>query len=389
MVSQDFLPNPGGIASHIVGLSRALVRLGHAVCVVKSGFEVGSSSVYRRDGIEVHDLKMSSRLPRGNLLANVVRTTRYLNRLTATRCIDLIHWHQSGIGGWQTKFVRRAVPKVFTNHTSMYLDAFRSPLGRLRLKVLLAHADAVIAPSRELAEKSRIINHGRPAYYIPNGVDPEEFRPEVDVRSVAADHGIPQDRPVVLCPRRLAPKNGVIYFARALPLIHAQCPRACYLIAGHGGFEEEAARVAQAVREVGVEGQVIFTGDVPHDCMPALMVLAEVVVFPSLQEATSIAGLEAMAAGRPVVATRVGGLPEIVAQGETGLLVPPRDPRALAHAVVSLLRDGPRRARYGSAARQRVMERFSWKMIAERTLHVYREVLGRRVPAATRSRSGR
>ena len=117
--------------------------------VVKSDFDVGRSSAYQLDSVEVHALRMSGCLPRGDLAADVVPTTRYLDRLTPTRSIDLIHWHHSGIGGWQTTVVRRCVPQVCANHTSMYLDACSSALGRLQLKLLLGHADAVLSLLQE------------------------------------------------------------------------------------------------------------------------------------------------------------------------------------------------------------------------------------------------
>jgi starch synthase len=114
---------------------------------------------------------------------------------------------------------------------------------------------------------------------------------------------------------------------------------------------------------------------VPVEDVVQLYSHASLFVCPSVYEPFGLINLEAMACGTPVVATRVGGIPEVVLDGETGQLVPPRDPAALADAVRRLLADPGRAAEFGAAGRRRVEARFSWDRIAERTLEVYREAI--------------
>ena len=115
---------------------------------------------------------------------------------------------------------------------------------------------------------------------------------------------------------------------------------------------------------------MIFTGAVPNDRMPEYYAASDVVALPSLKEATSIAGLEAMASARPLVGTNVGGIPQIVKDGDSGILVPAKDPEKLADAIVRLLDNDSARAAIGERARQRA-KLFDWRTIAQAYPHIY------------------
>jgi glycosyltransferase involved in cell wall biosynthesis len=170
------------------------------------------------------------------------------------------------------------------------------------------------------------------------------------------------------------PKNGVLDLARAVPAILRKHPDAVFVFAGS---EDPACaeEVRRALRVAGVLHACRFLGPVPHDRMPHLLRAATVCVLPSHVEATSLAGLEAMACGVPLVGTRVGGIPEILTNGETGLLVPPSSPEDLAGAVTRLLADSDLAHRLAKAARDRVVAAFSWDRIAEQFLEVYRRAV--------------
>ena len=140
------------------------------------------------------------------------------------------------------------------------------------------------------------------------------------------------------------------------------------LIAGDGA---EMGKFSQEVIRLAIADKVIFAGRVPNTEMPKYYAASDVVVLPSLKEATSIAGLEAMATGKPLVGTNVGGIPQIITDGETGILVPPRNPDELAHAIVFLLNDDGKRAAMGLNARKRAESEFSWQIIAGKTQNIY------------------
>ena len=247
----------------------------------------------------------------------------------------------------------------------------------------LAGADAVIATSREFARLAAA--HADPAriHVIPNGVDFDEFdagRPAPPALQARYAGG-----PVILAIRRLVPKNGIHLLIQAAPRILKSCPDARFVIGGWGAQEEELR--AQAT-ETGLAGRIEFVGPSPNPEVAGYLAAARVVVFPSSMESTSHACLEAMAMGKPVVASRLGGLAELLAGEERGVLVdlfdsagssyfaPPRlsatAEAALAEAIIELLRDPDRAGRIGEAARRHVRERYDWNVLADRILEVYR-----------------
>jgi len=286
---------------------------------------------------------------------------------------DVVHSHGFYPDVVATKAVGSRVPVVLTNHTSWFLKKAANPRTRRRLRWELSHVQKVIGPSEELVQ--RTIDIGVPAervVYIPNGVDPDRFSPTVSGEAVRAEYGFNRNHLLVLSPRRMAPKNGVIYLARAVAAVASAIPGVRFLFVGDGPEKEHVVRV---LNETGGNSYARLVGSVPNHEMPAYFAAADVVVLPSLIEATSIAGLEAMASGKPLVGTRVGGIPAIIEDQVTGLLVEPASPPALADALVALLRDGARRRAMGQAARTRVLQEFSWTVIARRTIAVYESVI--------------
>jgi glycosyltransferase involved in cell wall biosynthesis len=177
----------------------------------------------------------------------------------------------------------------------------------------------------------------------------------------------PRPRSIVLTVARLDEVKGHRFLLEAARLV----PEATFVLAGEG--PERAALEAQALG-LGVADHVCFMG---HQAdVPSLLASCDVVVLPSLAESSSLTLLEAMAARKPVIATRVGGIPEIVEDGQTGLLVPPSDPPALAAAIRSLLVDPDRAERLASAGRARVQRDFTLEAMVRGVAAVYDEVLG-------------
>jgi glycosyltransferase involved in cell wall biosynthesis len=372
MLSQDFLPNVGGITSHIVYLSKALVARGHEVLVLKPGQDAYHE--WRHPyGFSVMHLKKKP-----TLFLERFFIRKKIAELCNTQGFDLVHWHQ--LTGYETKWLP-TIPKIFTNHTSMYLEQYERSLGKMKLKLMLNHVDAIISPSQELQEKSAFIAPRHGNAYIANGVDEQKFNP-VSVDSSASVDRLDTIRAlkqsgasIILCPRRLEPKCGVEYLIRAVPLVVKKIPNAFFVIAGRGGYVEEEKRLKQWTIDNGVQSQVFFLGDVANDAMPMLYTLADVVAFPSLMEATSISCLEAMASGKAIVSTDVGGLAQLIIDYETGLLVKPRDEVMLAHKLCELLEDCTLGNRLGANARRMVEEHFTWSRIAQQTEAIYKKVL--------------
>ncbi|PLX23559.1 MAG: hypothetical protein C0600_14490 [Ignavibacteria bacterium] len=375
LLTSDFLPNIGGMATHALELARAHVQNGHLLHLVHPVYGAGEDNIEEMEGFTVHNLFVDRDTPRIKHLFYIRRVREYVRRLHAEHTFDVLHWHDLTPNCWTTRALRKDIPLVWTNHTSNYLEMYETSSGKRKIRMFLGHADAIISPSRELYEKSTATGIA-PArnVYIPNGVDAAKFHPDNSFGVIDKDYGLDPGRPVIICPRRLEPKNGVEYFIRAIPHVRVQVPDVQFLIVG-GGFPDERERFEALLQEFGQSHDVFFTGNVPNTAMPKFYALSTIATLPSLMEATSISGLEAMASGLPLVGTRVGGIPEIIEDGVSGILVEPRSPDQLAEQFVRLLKSEALRAQLGAGARKRVEEEFAWPEISRRTVDVYEKAI--------------
>ncbi|MDI6638148.1 MAG: glycosyltransferase family 4 protein [Bacillota bacterium] len=196
--------------------------------------------------------------------------------------------------------------------------------------------------------------------------------------------GLREDAVVIGTVSRLERRKGIAYLVSAVARVRRDCPSAVLLVVGDGRKRQNLERLAL---DLGVHDRVVFTGALP-DPTEALEAM-DIFALPSIQEALPMAILEAMAMAKPVVATTVGGIPEAVVHGETGLLVPPKDDAALASALLVLARNPARRHEMGARGYARFEALFTADLMARRTLEVYRRVLARRAAARTRRRPSR
>jgi glycosyltransferase involved in cell wall biosynthesis len=207
---------------------------------------------------------------------------------------------------------------------------------------------------------------------IHNGVDAGRASslPRAEAR---ARLGLPEGVPVAITVARLAPEKDHLTLLRAAAGLRARLPELHCLLVGGGRLE---AGLRQQAERLGLQSSVLFLGQ--RTDVAELLPAADVFVLPSLQEGLSIAVLEAMSAGLPVVATAVGGNSLLVREGQTGFLAPPRDADALAKAMEAVLTQPERASQLGAAGRARVQAEFSVEDTARRYLDLYGEVLGMR-----------
>lgn len=234
--------------------------------------------------------------------------------------------------------------------------------------------DRYIAVS-QAAARHLIENKGIPRTKISvihNGRDLERYHPlgaqeRAETRRAL---GLGGD-PALLVLARLDDQKGHRFLIDAIGQLVRRWPRLTALFAGDGPLKDALSAQCAAL---GLGGRVRFLGY--RDDIPRLLAAADVVVLPSLYEGLPLAAIEALAAGRPLVASAVDGTPEVVIDGETGLLVPPADPLALAAAIERILADPPLAARLGEAGRQHVQQNFGLRRQVEETIAVYRELTG-------------
>jgi len=369
MASTDYLPTVGGVAAHVHELSKALTALGHTVTVLAKGDGCESDAT---DGVHV------IRAPFGFRRLRFLRGRRYQWALatlwgarSALASADVLHFHELRLLGAGRLWGRRT-PRVFTNHSSRFVELAAVRDNHPALKRELLMADWVIACSSDRARLTAEVGYpGDRVSSIPNGVDAARFAPDVRDDGLRVAHGASDEDVLILCPCRLVRVKGVAHLVNALPMVLRRCSSVRLLVAGDGS---ERAHLEAAAVALGVRDRISFAGSVPNSDMPSYYAASDIVVVPSLIEATSIAALEAMSTAKPVVATRVGGLPELIRDGVSGVLVEPADETELADAITRLATDPALRRSIGKAARERVLREFTWQAIASRTVEVYRKV---------------
>jgi glycosyltransferase involved in cell wall biosynthesis len=210
---------------------------------------------------------------------------------------------------------------------------------------------------------------------IHNGIDPDQFQRSSNRADARQQLGLPPDGPIVVgvgCLR--GDLKGFGYLIEALAILRHEFPKAVVALAGEGPLQAELEARSQVL---GVADRVVFLGfrsDVNH-----VYDAADVFVLSSLSEALPYVVLEAMAHELPVVGTRVGGVPEVIVQEETGFLVPPRDSAAIAESLRRLLASVELRQRMGKAGRERVVRHFREDEMVRKTLEVYRSALARKL----------
>jgi glycosyltransferase involved in cell wall biosynthesis len=300
-------------------------------------------------------------------------------RVARKKRATVMHGHWVVPGGAIAAAARPALPLVVSLHGSDVFVAERTAVARLAAKRVFHRAGFVTACSQDLAERAVALGAAADRLeVVPYGVDVSRFTPAPGARETArARLGIPPGTPLLFAAGRLVRKKGFEYLIDALPLVDSGSP-AHLAIAGDGDLAEELHARARAG---GVADRVRFLGDLPQDAVGAWFAAADVAVVPSVRDDSgNVDGLpntvlEALASGAPLVSTAAGGIASVVEHGRTGVIVPERDPRALATALAELLREPERRAGLGRAGRALVEARFGWDTAAARFEAAYDRAL--------------
>lgn len=365
-LANDFPPVPGGIAGYLFGLVSHLDRARTAVLAPAMP---GAADFDRAHGVRVYRRRFLLPLPfPADKLARIALPMAYLPAIVRRERTEILHCGHvltAGVVGLLLHR-RRSLPYVVYAYGADLLDYQRHPSVMRLLRRVLANAAGVVTISD--FSVGLLEGLGVPRERITKvvmGIDVERFRPEIDGRRVRERHGL-RDRPVILTVARLVTRKGHDVVIEALAKVRAAVPDAVYLIVGTGPDRERLGRI---VAERGLDESVVFAGFVPDADLPEYYAVADCFVLASRQIGTDVEGagnvtLEASASGRAVIAGRSGGTDEHVVDGETGYLVDPADPDAVAARIAAVLSDRALATRLGRAGRAIVAERFVW----ERTL---------------------
>ncbi|MER6512179.1 glycogen synthase [Nonomuraea sp. NPDC001636] len=381
LLSREYPPDVyGGAGVHMEYLARELRKLAdvRVRCFGADREEPGVSAYRVPGGLE-----------RANAALQVLGVD--LEMAAACEGADVVHSHTwyANFAGHVAKMLH-GVPHVVTTHSLEPLRPWKAEqlgggytVSSWAERTALAAADAVIAVSegmrRDVLAAYPEIPPGR-VTVIHNGIDTAQYAPDPGL-DVLKKHGVDPDRPYVIFVGRITRQKGLVHLLHAARSFDPAAQ--LVLCAGAPDTPEIAAEVTGLVRGLDRDGVLWISEMLPKPEVIQLLTHASVFVCPSVYEPMGIVNLEAMACETPVVATATGGIPEVVADGETGLLVPidqgpdgtPHDPEAfaadLAERVNALLADPARAAEMGRAGRARAVEHFSWERIARRTLDLY------------------
>ena len=369
--------NIGGPAIHAILLTRGLQneRFSSVLVTGLEGPHEGSMrDLATKHGVEPRVLR---ELGREVSPLNDLRATLAMYRMIRGSRPDIVHTHMAKAGTAGRLAARLArVPIVvhtFHGHTfHSYWGPVKSAAFLQIERTLGAMTDRVIAVGD--AQKADIAHYGvaplTKIQTIPLGLEIEPMLEAEQQRGrLRAELGIGADRPLIGIVARLVPIKAHEVLLEAAPIIRAAVPESTFLIIGDG---ERRAELESLARQLGVADATQFLGW--RDDMREVYADLDVVTLCSNNEGSPVALIEALAAARPVVSTRVGGVPNVVADGESGLLVPPRDPAAFAEAVIALLRDPGRAARLGQAGRKAVFPKHASTRLVQDVERLYLEL---------------
>lgn len=358
MISMDYPPTVGGIAAHVFELSHALAAKGHKVTVVARALKEGGYP--DSDLVEVFPVQLKLIAPFYGL-----QIRSFIESILPDIKPDIIHIHGMGPLEW---YNITYVPLVYTNHTSGYLKRInKGGIRRMaQLKRLFRKPMLFLAPSQELLNVPFPINAVKK--FIPNGIDSTKYRFDKSIRKKYRNKlHLKDGHPLGILTRRMVPKNGVVYLAKATEYIKNNSMH--LLLIGDGPERKDI----QSKLEKYMPGRYWMLGAMKHDEIIPYYSAADFSVLPSLMEATSISGLEAMASGLPLVGTKVGGIPELIEDGKNGILCEPANEKDLADKMDFFLSQNLQEM--GRYSRVIVEERFDWQNIADQTLQAYASIL--------------
>lgn len=367
MILVDILDTMGGAERNIYILAKGLIARGHRiiVCPLKGGVV---SQRMKREGLDVRELKVL-RIYDFKGLKTLIRLLAIIKResvstlLTYHESSDFIGLPVAFLSGIPIISSRRDTGfKLKNRHIKVYQFINRF------FDHILANSSAV----KESIIKGQKSNFGNVSV-IPNGVALSTKNPVGKWRFNEIDYD--PECLNICCLANIRPIKGHETLITAASIVIKRFPQARFFLVGSKDSDKNYYDVlTKQIADLGIEGTVKFTGEVSFSQVPVILASMDICVLPSLSEGMSNTLLESMSAGKPAVATAVGGNPELVEHGKTGLLVPPEAPEAMADALIQLLLSPELRRRMGLQARYKAEREFSTEKMVERIEGLFRKV---------------
>lgn len=379
LVTHFFPPHVGGIEKVSYEQSKRLTEFGYEIDVLTS--KIKGQNERPAKGIRVFAYPTLNLAERIGVPYPVLSFKAYRNFVQLIKKCDLVHAHghvymSSYMAGKVAKKYKK--PFIVTQHNT-FID-YQSILNILEHlndltvgKSVLKCADRVIVVSKKTMEYVLKLGADKSkTSVIYNGVDTDYFHP-MNKEESRKKLGLPKNRKIILSVRRLVYKNGLDTLIESVPLLTRDHPDLLFVVAGKGPSRK---LIEDRVKELGIDANIKLTGFVPDRLLPVYYDAADYFILPSASgEGLPLVLLEAMACGLPVIATTVGGTPEIIKHMKNGVLVPPRNPEAMAETMAKLLSEERLGPAIGEEARRIVEDRFTWEENLRQLQDIYKKVI--------------
>lgn len=294
--------------------------------------------------------------------------------------VNLIHAHFAYLEGWTGILTKMKAKKplivtlhgydILTEQATNYGIRHSKRFDAMIRKVINESEAVIVASKAVLNEAKKIMKNHERLHLISNGVDIVKFNPTLNGMFIRNKLGI--NGPVVFTLRHHEPKYGIEYLIKAAALVIKERKDAVFIIGGDGSLKKQHELL---VEKLGIKDHVIFTGTIPQSQVPYYFAASDVVAVPSIQEAFGLIVSEAMACGKPVVGTNVGGIPDQIIDGYNGFLVKPKDHIELSEKILLCINDSKMARRMGANGRKIVEDKFNIEKRIDRIISLYKRLL--------------
>ena len=374
ILTTSYLPNIGGSELAIREITKRLPDIEFDIITSRADsqgrFAPERAPAETQDNTNIYRIGNSFTLARFLLPKNFFPISAFFKAVSLHRKFryEIIHAYQASQAGgaaWLFKLFHPRVKFILTIQEGKNLKGQGWFLNFFR-DIMVRSADSITVISRYLKEYAAKINHRAVITLIPNGVDLKKFSGPARSREARQI----SNEKIIITVSRLVEKNGLADLVDAFALVKKDIPTAKLVIIGEGSLKE---KLKLKIKNLKLEGSIRLAGQVAHEELSRYLSAADIFVRPSLSEGLGTAFLEAMACGLPVIGTPVGGIPDIIHDGQTGLMCRSGDPNDIADKIRALLTDSGLRERLGRAGQEMVRVSYDWNKIAGQFANIYHD----------------
>ncbi|MFC1912151.1 glycosyltransferase family 4 protein [Chloroflexota bacterium] len=375
LITPSFPPVDGGTETAVQEIAYSLAERNHSVTVITLNHRTAAQIENLNNNITIYRTPVfptpigKSSMSQFGIYKMILRTHRIIN-------FDILHqFHVFYLGAACIYAKRKTKLPLITSLMGMdTYDPF-NPIPRVfnpYMKWVMNSSDAITSPCLEVVNRARRQGLIKEASIIPHGVNLKRFHPNYNSASLRKKLGVSSSEIMVLSIQRLCRRKKLEYLLHSIPLVLAKNPQVKFVIGGQGS---EKSQLEALVEQLNIQCSVIFPGFISENELPLYYAACDIFALHTMYEAFGIVLAEAMASGKPVISTSVGSVPEVIDDGQTGLVIPAEDSLALSKAILKLVENKELRLMMGRAGLEKARREYGWAGIIEGYLREYEAVL--------------